>query len=293
VNAQNIKRKVFIGHGRSKLWLELQSFIEKRIGLSCLEFNSEPQPGNTTVNRLKEMLEAADFAFIVMTAEDEHADGKMHARSNVIHEIGLFQGRLGFQQAIILSEEDCEAFSNIHGLTVIQFTRGRISAVFEEVREVLERPVDNRQDSNMKILNVPINAEESIVPYDFKIVSPGLHETVDKPFEIAGSWNPHAGPAPLAVIITKDESSKRFWFHEKVDFDRHTWRCKGCDCDDEMNHEVYLAILGKNAEILFNYYHDAGLENRNWVGIPKLPTDVTICDTVQVYVKKRPRRRLL
>ena len=293
MNAQTIKRKVFIGHGRSKLWLELQSFIEKRLNLACLEFNSEPQSGNSTVNRLKEMLEAADFAFIVMTAEDEHADGKMHARSNVIHEIGLFQGHLGFQQAIILAEEGCEAFSNIHGLTVIQFTKGRISTAFEEVREVLERPVGNWQANHLKIPNTPTSAQESMVPYDFKIVSPRLHETVDKPFEITGSWNPHAGPAPLAVIITKDESSKNFWFHEKVEFERHTWRCKDCDCANEMNHEVYLALLGKNAEILFNYYHAAGLENNNWMGVPKLPTDVTICDTVQVYVKRRPRRRLI
>ena len=27
-----------------------------------------------------------------MTAEDEHADGTKHARENVIHEVGLFQG---------------------------------------------------------------------------------------------------------------------------------------------------------------------------------------------------------
>ena len=58
---------------------------------------------------------------------------------NVIHEAGLFQGRLGFERAIILLEEGCEKFSNIHGLGQIQFSQGKIKATFEEVRQVLER----------------------------------------------------------------------------------------------------------------------------------------------------------
>ena len=48
--------------------------------------------------------------------------GKINARMNVVHEAGLFQGRLGFTRSIVLLEEGCEEFSNI-----------------EEVRKVLER----------------------------------------------------------------------------------------------------------------------------------------------------------
>jgi predicted nucleotide-binding protein len=58
---------------------------------------------------------------------------------NVVHEAGLFQGRLGFTKAIVVLEEGCEEFSNIHGLGQIRFPKGRISAVFEEVRAVMER----------------------------------------------------------------------------------------------------------------------------------------------------------
>ena len=35
-----------------------------------------------------------------MTGEDEHIDQTKHARENVIHEIGLFQGKLGFRKAM-------------------------------------------------------------------------------------------------------------------------------------------------------------------------------------------------
>ncbi len=56
------------------------------------------------------------FAVLVMTGEDETATGNIRSRSNVIHETGLFQGKLGFSKAIILREEGCEDFSNIDSL---------------------------------------------------------------------------------------------------------------------------------------------------------------------------------
>jgi len=67
------------------------------------------------------------------------ANGEMQARMNVIHEVGLFQGRLGFERAVILLEEDCKEFSNIEGLGQIRFRRNDIRAKFDEIRRVLER----------------------------------------------------------------------------------------------------------------------------------------------------------
>ena len=63
----------------------------------------------------------------------------LHARESVIHEIGLFQGKLGARRAIIVVEEGCAEFSNIKGLTQINFPIGNISAAFEQIRRVLER----------------------------------------------------------------------------------------------------------------------------------------------------------
>jgi predicted nucleotide-binding protein len=133
------RNKVFIGHGQSPLWRELKDFIQDRLDLPWDEFNRVPIAGVATVDRLSTMLDEAAVAFMVMTAEDEHSDGGMRARMNVIHEAGLFQGRLGFKKAIILLEEGCEEFSNIHGLGQIRFPKGNISAAFEEIRTVLER----------------------------------------------------------------------------------------------------------------------------------------------------------
>jgi len=133
------QKKIFIGHGRSPVWKDLRDFLEKRLNLNCEEFNSEPSAGLSTKERLEEMLGQSYFAFIVMTAEDEHNDGKLHARNNVIHEAGLFQGKLGFRRAIILLEDTCEEFSNITGLVQIRFSKGNIISSSEEIRRVLER----------------------------------------------------------------------------------------------------------------------------------------------------------
>jgi predicted nucleotide-binding protein len=131
--------KVFIGHGRSEIWRALKDFVQDRLGLPWDEFNREPTAGITTTARLQTMLGEAGFALIVMTAEDEQPDGGFRARENVVHEAGLFQGRLGFTKAIVLLEEGCGEFSNIHGLGQVRFPRSHIEAVFEEVRRLLER----------------------------------------------------------------------------------------------------------------------------------------------------------
>lgn len=136
---ERIGTNIFIGHGQSRDWMELKDFIQDRLQLPWDEFNRKPIAGITNIARLSEMLDSAAFAFLVMTAEDEQADGSLQARMNVIHEAGLFQGRLGFNRAIVLLEEGCKEFSNIQGLGQIRFPKGKIKATFEEIREVLER----------------------------------------------------------------------------------------------------------------------------------------------------------
>jgi len=132
-------KRIFIGHGRSPLWRELKDFIADRLNLPWDEFNREAVAGYSTTDRLKAMMSQAAFALLVMTAEEEHSDATLHARPNVIHEVGLFQGHLGLTRAIVLLEEGCSEFSNIIGLSQIRFPHADIAARFEEVRRVLER----------------------------------------------------------------------------------------------------------------------------------------------------------
>lgn len=132
-------KRIFIGHGGSTEWLKLEKFLRDRLHLEVDEFNRISSAGIATPERLKEMLKRCTFAFLVMTAEDQQADGTMRARENVVHEAGLFQGHLGFERAIVLLENGCETFSNIHGLGHIGFPKGDIDAARDEIRHVLER----------------------------------------------------------------------------------------------------------------------------------------------------------
>ena len=139
IQSERIGTNVFIGHGHSFVWKDLKDFIQDRLHLPWDEFNRVPVAGVTNIDRLSQMLDEAAITFLIMTAEDEQVDGKQNARQNVIHEAGLFQGRLGFERAIILLEEGCEEFSNVKGLGQIRFPNGNVSAAFEDIRKVLER----------------------------------------------------------------------------------------------------------------------------------------------------------
>ena len=136
---KNEGSRIFIGHGGAPIWRELKDFLNDRLGLPWDEFNREAVAGIHTFDRISEMLDSACFAFLIMTAEDQHSDSSTRARQNVVHEVGLFQGRLGSRKAIILLEEGCSEFSNIAGLSQIPFPKGHISAVVYEITRVLER----------------------------------------------------------------------------------------------------------------------------------------------------------
>jgi hypothetical protein len=85
---------VFIGHGQSKLWARLQVFLENELHLDTVTYEAESRVGESIVPVLDKMLRQATFAVLILTGEDETAEGEKRARQNVIHEAGLFQGVL-------------------------------------------------------------------------------------------------------------------------------------------------------------------------------------------------------
>jgi predicted nucleotide-binding protein len=93
----------------------------------------------TAKDVLETMAARASIAFLVHTAEDEQEDGQIRARQNVVHETGLFQGRLGFKRALVVREDGCEDFSNLHGLQEIRYQKGQLPGSFHEVLSVIKR----------------------------------------------------------------------------------------------------------------------------------------------------------
>ncbi len=78
------------------------------------------------------------MAVIVCTAEDLTNEGVARARQNVIHEAGLFQGRLGFERVILIEQDGIEEPSNLAGLLTIRF-HSKVEESFYELGRVLRK----------------------------------------------------------------------------------------------------------------------------------------------------------
>lgn len=130
---------IFIGHGHNPIWKELKDHLQDKHGFPVEAYETGARAGHTIRDILQEMMDVSSFALLVFTGDDEHADGTFHARQNVIHEAGLFQGKLGFSRAIVLLEEGVEEISNIAGIQQIRFSKGNVKEVFGDVLATVGR----------------------------------------------------------------------------------------------------------------------------------------------------------
>ncbi len=133
------KTIVFLGHGHSATWRELKESLEL-YEVDVITYETEKRHGYSVKETLERMLHKCNFAVLIHTAEDEQEDGALRARQNVVHETGLFQGRLGFARAIVVREEQCEPFSNVEGINEIRFRsiREAVGEVLLAIRRELE-----------------------------------------------------------------------------------------------------------------------------------------------------------
>jgi predicted nucleotide-binding protein len=130
---------IFIGHGRSRLWARVKLYLDNELKVATVSYESESRVGESIVPVLGGFLDQATFAVLILTGEDDTADGQLRARQNVIHEAGLFQGRLGFKKAVLLVQDNVEEFSNVAGLQHIPFSGQAIEQTFYELQRVLKR----------------------------------------------------------------------------------------------------------------------------------------------------------
>lgn len=134
---------VFIGHGRSLAWRDIKDHLHEKHKIKIEAYECGARAGHAIRDVLKEMMTKSSFAILVLTGEDEQSDGSLRARQNVIHEAGIFQGRLGFARAILLLEEGVEEFSNVQGVQSIRFSKNNIKETFGEVLATLRREFQN------------------------------------------------------------------------------------------------------------------------------------------------------
>ena len=137
LSAKRIKDvSVFIGHGRDRQWEKLKAHFQDKHGLEVTAYEIGVRAGHTIRDILDSVVRKSSMALLVLTGEDKTGSA---ARQNVIYECGLFQGRLGFDRAILLAEDGVDLASNLDHIPQLRFRKGRISEVFGDVVASLRR----------------------------------------------------------------------------------------------------------------------------------------------------------
>ncbi len=131
--------KIFIGHGQNDQWRDLKDHLHEKHGIEVVAYEIGPRAGLSIKEVLESMLKESSFALLVLTGEDTDSEGQSHARENVIHELGLFQGKIGFKRAIAMLEKDVNEFSNIFGVNQVRFSKGNIKETFGEIISIIKR----------------------------------------------------------------------------------------------------------------------------------------------------------
>jgi Lon protease-like protein/predicted nucleotide-binding protein len=154
--------KIFVGHGRNPIWSRVVIYLKDELGLEVEAFETYSRTSEHIVDVLKGFLAICDAAVIVMTADDRTADGAARARQNVIHEIGLCQGRFGFDRVILLQQGGTEDFSNLAGLQTIRFSEKVEEGFYDLGRAILKL---QRGTSSMRIprMNTSIQLPVSLI----------------------------------------------------------------------------------------------------------------------------------
>lgn len=130
---------VFVAHGRNPDWLAVKAFVEQRYGIPVYTFESQSWGSRPITEALQDYLHRCTFAICVLTAEDTTTDGTALARQNVIHEIGLFQGRHGFDRVLVLTEDGCDSLPDTADANTVAFPRHAIDKAFWHIDRALLR----------------------------------------------------------------------------------------------------------------------------------------------------------
>lgn len=129
--------RIFISHGNSKDWMNVQKFLEQDMLIPTIELAQQRNNGRTIIEKLIMESEQCNYAVIVMTGEDFGFNGNTHCRENVMHEIGFFQGKYGRNNVCILHEENVNIPSNLSGIVYISYKKGEIQLIFNDLKKEL------------------------------------------------------------------------------------------------------------------------------------------------------------
>ena len=113
---------IFLVHGHAaEIKYEVAHFIEQETGKWPIILHEQADRSQTIIEKLERHASGADFAVVLLTADDEgrargEDDLTNRARQNVVFEHGYFIGKFGRQRVVALYEDGVELPSDLSGV---------------------------------------------------------------------------------------------------------------------------------------------------------------------------------
>lgn len=141
---KDVKPRAFIVHGHdNQTLLEVKDYIQNTLKWqNPIVLRDEPSSGKTIIEKFEEYASAADYAFVLMTPDDEvktkDKDDVRRSRQNVIFELGFFYSQFGRKSGkiIVLYKGPLELPSDIQGIIWIDISTG-VKEAGEDIRREL------------------------------------------------------------------------------------------------------------------------------------------------------------
>jgi predicted nucleotide-binding protein len=148
------KKRLQLGimHGHSKDWRQVKTMVQE-FGYTPRALIEEYKAVNIFEHLRDIVWNELHGVVVVMTADDTVKGKKSRARQNVIFELGYCFGAFDSQEdeyaysaLVILREKGVETFSDIHGLKVIEFERGKVKAIKPILEQALAEVYENARE---------------------------------------------------------------------------------------------------------------------------------------------------
>jgi predicted nucleotide-binding protein len=117
---------IFVVHGSNLARAaEVARFIDRSTDREAVILHEQANRGRTLLEKFEHHAEAASFAVVLLTADDEgrkagEAELRPRGRQNVVLELGFFFGRLRRGRVVVLVDPGVERPSDIDGLVYVR-----------------------------------------------------------------------------------------------------------------------------------------------------------------------------
>jgi predicted nucleotide-binding protein len=122
------EKNIFVVYGHDeRMKLEIENFLSVKLKLHPISLDTQPNGGQTIIEKFEEYAKDVNFAVILLTADDKIGGTEtFRARQNVVFEMGYFMGALGRDHVMCLVQENVETPGDIDGVVYTNIDKNGI-----------------------------------------------------------------------------------------------------------------------------------------------------------------------